>query len=152
MSAIKNIRLIKDFLTTAKLEKLEKHAEFFEERSKILFEILDVAGDVISVKVSQGQGNSIVMESPRELLTIAKSLFEFYIPEKRVQAGLSDYVEVKGIQIPPGWIKDQMKAKGITIDKIVEETGIARSSISNWIDNPNSMSNLSRAMFWYMLR
>lgn len=119
--------MIKGFLTQGKLEKLEKHAEFFEERSKIKFEILDVAGDVISVKVSQGQGYSIVMESPKELLIIAKSLLEFYIPEKRIKASLSDYVESRGIQILPGWIKDQMEAKGITIEQIVEETGIART-------------------------
>jgi hypothetical protein len=144
--------MIAGFLTPAKLEKLEKHAEFFEERSLIKFEIIDVTGDLISVKVSQGQGNSVVIESQRELLTIAKSLFEFYIPEKRIQAGLSDYIESKGLQIPPGWIKDRMKAKGITIDQIVEETGIARTTISNWINNPISMTNLSRAMFWYMLK
>ncbi|MCH6199386.1 helix-turn-helix transcriptional regulator [Aquiflexum sp. LQ15W] len=152
MSTIKKIQLIKRFLTPAKLEKLEKHAEFFEERSYINFEILDVAGDIIAVKVSQGQGNSIIMESQRELLTIAKSLFEFYVPEKRIHVGESAYTEAKGIKIPPGWIKDQMKAKGITIEQIVEETGIARTTISNWINNPISMSNLAKAMFWYMLK
>lgn len=152
MSTIKNIYLIKDFLTQAKLEKLEKHAAFFEERSNINFEILEVAGEVVSVKVSQGHTNLLKMESHRELETIARSLFEFYVPEKRIHVGLSAYAEAKGIQITPGWIKDQMQAKGITTKQIAEETGIARSSIDNWINNPKSMSNLSKAMFWYMLR
>lgn len=152
MDAIKNINLIEGFLTPIKFEKLKKHAEFFVDKSNINFEIADVKNDVINVIVTQGNTLKINVVSIKELERIARSLFEFYLPENKIQIGLGAFIEHKDTDLTTEWIQKRMKVKNISPEQISEETGLNLSTIEGWIKNTRTMSKLSKALFWYMLK
>jgi len=152
MSIIENFNLIKGYLTPVQKEKLEKHALFFDERSSINFKILEVSNNVVKVSITQGNTIGTYKTGHRELERMAKSLFEFYMPDMVIHISSSAYLEPKGITISPEWIQARMKAKGITIEQIVEETRLSKTTINDWINETKSMSKLAKAMFWYMLK
>lgn len=54
--------------------------------------------------------------------------------------------------VTPEWIQDRMKGKGLSQADIVRSTGIPKSNISAWLSGIRPMSQIAKAMFYFMLK
>jgi hypothetical protein len=149
---IKNLNLIKNLLSKEKLQKLEAHAQVFDQSSKINFEIIEVVDNEISILVTQGNAKPEYLTSQKELEKRGKSFFEFYLPDHVIQINSNGRGPTPVEIVNPDWIQKQLKNKGITLHKIAMETGIEKKRLSNWLSGTQTMSATVKAMFWYMLR
>jgi hypothetical protein len=151
-SVIENRKLIEGFLTLPKLQKMEKHAQFFQDRSQIVFKVVEVKDPDILVSVRQVDPRITNMVRPQELQTICKSFFEFYLDDKLIHLPSNDSRPFKKVPVSQEWVLKQIKEKGITVDQIVDETGLNPVTLHAWFDGRQSMSTLAKAMFYYMLK
>lgn len=152
MSKIKNIGLIKHLLTEDQIQDLETGAALHKNHSRIEFKILEVIGDEITIRVTQGESPSENHLTVKELLKRGKDLFQHFFPGKTIHTRAFAYSIPKVEEVNIGWIQSRMKSKGISQKSIVAETGIDKVRIVEWINGLNPMSQEVKAMFWYMLR
>lgn len=70
MSKINNIELIKHLLTEDQIQDLETGAALHMRNSRIEFKILEVKGDEITVRVTQGESPGKNQLSKKELVKV----------------------------------------------------------------------------------
>jgi hypothetical protein len=49
------------------------------------------------------------------------------------------------------WIEKKMQEKGVRIKQIAFDTGVDRTSISDWVTGKRSMGQIVKAMFYFYL-
>lgn len=152
MGNIKNIDLIKHLLTEDQLQEFETGATMHLRNSRIEFKILEVKGDEITVRVTQGESPGENQLSKKELVNRTKDLFNHFLPDKITHVRSYAYAVSKVDVVSQSWIQNQMQSKGITEKKISAESGIDKERIHEWIAGKRPMSQEVKAMFWYMLR
>lgn len=152
MSNIKNIELIKDLITEDQLQDLETGATLHIRNSRIEFKILEVKGDEITIRVTQGESPTENHLSIKELVKRGKDLFKHFFPGKTIHTRAFAYFIPKADEVNIGWIQSRMQSKRISQKSIVAESGIDKVRIGEWINGLKPMSQEVKAIFWYMLR
>lgn len=151
-SIIENRILVEKFLSLEKLRKMEKHAAFFFERSKILFKVVEVQDPRVVVAVDQVDKSYPKAASLKELGTICRSFFEFYLEDKNIQLAGNTLTSGKKVPLTSEQIVQKIKDLGITAEQIAAETGLNLVTLNAWFEGRQKMSTLARAMFHYMLK
>lgn len=149
---VENSHLIEPFISEEKLRRMEKHALFFAERSNIHFKVCEVTDPDILVSVEQGEVKAGAAIRPKELETVCKSFFEFYIEDKRIHLESKQLSSLKKLSRSAEWYKNEIAARGITVEQIADETGLSTLTLRAWLDGKQGMSTLAKAMFHYMLK
>jgi hypothetical protein len=151
-SIIDNRHLIADFISPSKLKRMEDHALFFADRSQVYFKVVEVKDPDILVTVKQRdvKGGSII--GPKELNTICKSFFEYYLEDKRIHLQSKSLTTLKRMQRSLASIRNELKERGITVEQIADETGLNPVTLKAWLEGRQSMPILAKAMFHYMLK
>lgn len=149
---IENSHLIQQFISEEKLRRMEKHALFFAERSNIHFRVCEVTDPDILVSVEQREVKAGAAIRPRELETICKSFFEFYLDDMRIHLQSRQFSSLKKLSRSAEWYKNEIAARGITVEQIADETGLSVLTLRAWLDGRQGMSTLAKAMFHYMLK
>jgi len=52
-------------------------------------------------------------------------------------------------EVTPAWIRNQMETADIQVKKIVMDTGVGQTNISQWIHGRRNMSKPVKAMFYF---
>lgn len=149
---IENSHLIEQFISEEKLRRMEKHALFFAERSNIHFKVCEVTDPDILVSVEQREVKVGAAIRPRELETICKSFFEFYLDDMRIHLQSRQFSSLKKLSRSAEWYRNEIAARGITVEQISDETGLSVLTLRAWLDGKQGMSTLAKAMFHYMLK
>lgn len=119
---------------------------------KIQFRILEADAFELTLRVTQGKPTEGEPKTAKELSALAKRLFEKYFPFHTILTRPIPYRVVPAKEITPHTVKKRLSEEGISLDKIVEETGIPRAQIYAWASGAEPMDGVTRAMFYYMLR
>lgn len=149
---IENSHLIEQFISEEKFNRMEKHALFFAEKSNIHFKVCEVTDQDIMVSVEQREVKTGAAIRPRELETVCRSFFEFYLDDKRIYLQSKQLPSLKKLSKSADWYKNEVAARGITVEQIAEETGLSSLTLRAWLDGKQGMSTLAKAMFHYMLK
>jgi len=144
--------LIKHLLTEDQLQDIETGASMHLRSSRIEFKILEVKGDEITVRVTQGESPGENFIPVKELATRGKDLFKHFLPDKTIHTRTHAYSVPKADEVSQAWIQNRMQSKGVTEKHISTESGIDKVKIHEWIVGNRPMSQEVKAMFWYMLR
>lgn len=151
-SIIESRLLIERFVSLDKLRKMEKHAAFFNQRSKIIFKVVEVQDPIVLVTAKQVDPSPRNTVGPREIDTITRSFFEFYLDDKEVRLVTKRTPSIKRVPPSTDQIIQKIKDKGISAEQIAEETGLNLVTLNAWFEGRQKMSTLARAMFFYMLK
>lgn len=119
---------------------------------KIQLRILEADPFEMTLRVTQGKPSEGDPKTAKELSTVAKKLFEKYFPFHTIRTRPITYREVPAKEMTSQTLKRRLSEEGISLDKIVEETGIPRAQIYAWVSGAEPMDGVARAMFYYMLR
>lgn len=149
---IKNIRLIEGLLSTEQIAKLDHGASQHLRHARIQFKVLEVGADFITVQVVQTKSPAGNYLSAKELATRAKELFGHFFPDRKIHAHPSAYVPPSADHVTPEWISKKLIEKGLAQSDIVEQTGVDKANVSNWISGKRPMSQPVKAMFYFMLK
>jgi predicted Rossmann fold nucleotide-binding protein DprA/Smf involved in DNA uptake len=128
----------------------EVHVLKLEE--KIQYRILEADPIELTIRVTQGKPNEEAPKTAKQLSNQAKRLFEKYFPNQIIHTRSIPYREVPAKEMTSQTLKRRLSEQGISLDKIVAETGIPRRQIYDWVSGAEPMDAVTRAMFYYMLR
>lgn len=151
-SVIHNIHLLEGLLTPAKLQRMENHAEIFQQNGKITFMVHNVTDQEVEVGAVQLPGKRTRVPGLQELFKVCKSFFEFYIESKQIVVTMPGIAHPPKSQITTTWVLEKIKERGITPEQVAAETGLRLSRLNNWMHGHTTMPDEVKAMFWYMLR
>lgn len=54
--------------------------------------------------------------------------------------------------VNPGWIKSKMEENAWSQTQVSDLTGIPKSNISSWLSGKRPLSQIAKAMFYFMLK
>lgn len=69
-----------------------------------------------------------------------------------MQRMLNQINVTQATEVTPAWVLKQMEAQGVTVSKIVKDTGCNQTNISGWIHNRRPMSAPTKAMLWFYFK
>ncbi|GIM60548.1 hypothetical protein CAPN008_05980 [Capnocytophaga canis] len=149
---IKNIHKIRDYLSDDELKELNEVAFMHRRFSRIYFKILKVDDDLIRIEVKQEKSPHNNYFEVKRLTEIVQETFAKFFPKHAIQKVPLPYIESPVEVVTPQWVKDKMNKHKIGSKKLVEDFGVAKSEISAMINEHTSMSNRSKAMFYYYFK
>lgn len=119
---------------------------------KIQLRILEADPFEMTLRVTQGKPNEGDPKTAKELSVLTKRLFEKYFPIHTIRTRPLPYRVIPAKEMTPQNLKRRLNEQGISLDKIVAETGIPRKQIYGWVSGSDPMDAVTRSMFYYMLR
>ena len=151
MSIIPGIDTIHSDLTEADIISLNKAAERQQSQSNITFTILRAEESVLEIETAQGETKSGKYATEAALVSRTREVFEKFFPEFKIIVNPVTFIPSPASVVNVAWIEKKMLQKGIRIKQIAFETGIDRTSISEWVTGKRSMSQIVKAMFYFYL-
>jgi hypothetical protein len=95
MSAVRNIKKIKDLLSKEEFERLNAGAEMHLKQSRIEFKVLDSTDSEITVRVLQGESPAENHLSSKQFAHAGKDFFRYFFPDKRIHTRPIPFSEFK---------------------------------------------------------
>lgn len=151
-SVIQNFHLLEGLLPPAKLQKMEYHASSFQRHSEIIFVVNKVDDPEIVVSAVQLAAKKFKVLGPKEISTICRSFFEFYLEGKRIVVKMLVDRHLRESRVTSEWILERIKERSITPMVVADETGLSLLKLTNWMNGHTKMPTEIKAMFYYMLR
>jgi hypothetical protein len=152
MSTIQHIEKLHAVLDEAQIKKLEAGAALHKKQSNIHFSVLEVTESQITVATEQEKNSSGKYANQKTLVKRTHELFDNLLPTAvKLQVEATEYLESPSAVVTPEWINQKMLEKGIRIKQIAFDTGVDRTSISDWVNGARAMSQIVKAMFYFYL-
>jgi predicted XRE-type DNA-binding protein len=149
MSTIKNIDKLQDLLSSEELKQMDVAAAVHKSQSNITFSILKVDNNITHIETVQSETRSGKYANEATLLKKTHEVFDKWLLNQLLQIDVSTHMPSPTSIVTTEWVERKMKEKGVAIKQIAFDTGVDRSSISNWISGKKSMSQLIKAMFYF---
>jgi hypothetical protein len=152
MTYIKNLHLIRELLSPEDLASLEAEAAEYFQTQKIEYKILEVDLRNVTIRITQIAASKEEFLSSKQMADIGKKLFRRFLSHMNIHTRPLAQVPPKTEKVNAGWVNYMLAAKGITLETVLEETGINRKKVHDWLSGREPMPPEVKAMFWYMLR
>jgi hypothetical protein len=150
MSTILNIHKLN--LSETDIANLDRSAGMYAANSRISFKVLRIDEDELIIEVRQDKNIKESYLSKKELIDRAKNLFTHFFPNHKIHVRPQPYEHPEVDIVDTEWILDRMNKTNTSIKDIVSKTGIDKGNVSNYVNGNKPLSQISKAMFYYMLR
>jgi hypothetical protein len=152
MSSIKDLEKLSNILDESALKNLDDAAALHLRQSNIVFTVIDLTDDVLSIETEQGKTSGNYAKY-RTLISRTHEVFNKYLPSGvKLHVQPREYVESPSQVVTPDWISKQMLEKEVKIKQIAFDTDIDRKDISGWVTGERNMSRIVKAMFYFYFR
>jgi len=148
MSIIKEIHLLGELPEVA-LEKIEQAAQFQFEKNNVRFKILECSPEKVMITVKQTEFETETYFSKKELITIARSIFDKYFPGRKVVMVPLNFIESPASKIDYKWIQQKMIATDTDTNDFCAATGLSKADVNDFIHGNKRMPQHMRALFWF---
>lgn len=155
MNQIKNLNKLERLFSSEFLYELELDAQMYQRYNRISFKIMQLNEEEIVLRVKQEKApNGNYFDSQR----LEEIGHEFLEPIKAQKANLNiqvqtiPFVNAPIEQVDPKWIQKKMNDDSIPLKKIVEDTGIDKTTLSAYINGKKTLTQNVKAFFYYYFK
>ena len=152
-NSIKNIHLL--HLENNNKELLELGAKLYKRHSNITFKVISFTDGKKIIRVVQGKNSTEKYLDKKSLIEKTKSFFNSFsdnIKFENIIVNAIVYEDHVINTITPDYLKKELQKRNIRIKDVQIATGLETSNISAWVNGTRPMSNIVRAMFYFLLK